>query len=37
MCVAAPGGGIVTFTKPSVLSNPVFPAVKVYSLLFVTG
>ena len=33
MCVAAPGGGAETSTKPSVLSNPVFPAVK-YILCF---
>ena len=28
MCVAAPGGGAVTYTQPSVLSNPDFSRCK---------
>ena len=37
MCVAAPGADAVTYTQPFELSNPVFPAVKVYSVFLLTG
>ena len=36
-CVAAPVGGAVKSTQPSVPSNPVFLTVKVYSVFLVTG